>query len=74
MLSQGVCMLYSFFLPKQKVQERMDLAMSEIVKRVSKKTIDPSVDALVFEIVCDDMDDNDVEIPYVRYILPKKIA
>ena len=39
MLSQGVCMLYSSSTPS----DRMDLAMSEVVKRVSEKDIEPRV-------------------------------
>lgn len=54
MISQGVCMLYSFFQPKVKLQERMSMNMEEVVKKVSKRSIAPHEGALVFEICCDD--------------------
>lgn len=72
MLSQGVCMLYSFFLPHAKAAERMNLGMSELVERVSKKSIEPHVRALVFELCCNDLDGEDVEVPYVKYNLARK--
>ncbi|XP_065509365.1 LOW QUALITY PROTEIN: ubiquitin-like modifier-activating enzyme 1 [Caloenas nicobarica] len=67
MLSQGVSMLYSFFMPAAKLRERHDQPMTEIVSRVSKKKLGRHVRALVFELCCNDDTDNDVEVPYVRY-------
>ena len=46
--------------------------MSQVVELVSKKPIPPHVRALVLEICCNDSEGNDLEVPYVKYNLPRK--
>ncbi|KAI8036386.1 hypothetical protein M5D96_010980 [Drosophila gunungcola] len=46
------------------------LPMSEVVRRVSKRRLESHERSLVFEICCNDVDGEDVEVPYVRYTLP----
>ncbi|XP_044943258.1 LOW QUALITY PROTEIN: ubiquitin-like modifier-activating enzyme 1 [Mustela putorius furo] len=69
MLSQGVSMLYSFFMPATKLKERLDQPMTEIVTHVSKRKLGHHVRALVLELCCNDDTGEDVEVPYVRYTI-----
>ncbi|XP_045852589.1 ubiquitin-like modifier-activating enzyme 1 [Meles meles] len=69
MLSRGVSMLYSFFMPATKLQERLDQPMTEIVSHVSKRKLGHHVRALVLELCCNDDTGEDVEVPYVRYTI-----
>jgi len=46
--------------------------LSKVVESVSKKEIPAHVKALVLEICCNDEEGNDLEVPYVKYNLPKR--
>ena len=72
MLSSGICLLYSFFMKKEKVAERLGMLISQVVEAVSKKPMEPHVKALAVELCCNDESGEDVEIPYVRYTLNKE--
>jgi len=68
MISAGVSMLYSFFMTKDKVQERLPMKVSKLIETVSKQALPPNKSYLVMEICCDRVsDDEDVDVPYVRY-------
>lgn len=70
MISQGVSMIYSFFMNAQKMKERLNSPISQVVEKVSKKKIKPHVQTLVLELCCNDKEGEDVETPYVKYKLP----
>lgn len=50
----------------------MKMPMSEVVKTVSKKDIEPHVKALVFELCCNDTDGEDVEVRIYLFSLEVK--
>ncbi|KAK4687153.1 ubiquitin-activating enzyme E1, partial [Tremellales sp. Uapishka_1] len=65
MVSQGVSMLWSAFVPAKKTADRMGMKMSDLVEHVGKKPIPPYVKNLIVEVMVNDEDDEDVEVPYL---------
>lgn len=69
MLSQDVSLIYTFILSKEKREERLAMPLEKLVETISKRSIPPHVNALVFDLCCCDEDGGDVDVPYVRYQL-----
>ncbi|CAD6195430.1 unnamed protein product [Caenorhabditis auriculariae] len=73
MVSAGACLLYAFFMPEARKKQRLNTDLRGIYEELTKKKIDPTVRYIVLEPMMTDPnimdDDNDVEIPYIRYSL-----
>jgi len=70
MISCGVSMIYSFFLSKDKLSERLPKKLSEVVTSITKQPLPTQKNHLTFEICVnrmEDEDDEDVDVPYVKY-------
>ncbi|KAI0089325.1 ubiquitin activating enzyme [Irpex rosettiformis] len=65
MVSQGVSMLWSSFVGKKKSEERLPLKFSKLVETVSKKPIPPHIKHLIVEVMANDEDYEDVEVPFI---------
>lgn len=66
MLSSGVSLLYASFFPPAKLKERYGMKLSKLLETISKKPIPSHQKEVIFEIVAEDQDDEDVEVPYIK--------
>lgn len=64
MVSQGVSMLWSAFTPRARAQERLPKKMSVLVEEVSKKPLPSWQKSLLVEVMANDKEGEDVEVPY----------
>lgn len=69
MLSAGVAMLFAFFMAKDKQRERRGMKIPALVEAVTGKTLPSWQRAIVLEICCNDSEGNDVEVPFIQYML-----
>lgn len=65
MLSSGVSLLYASFFPKAKLNERMGLKLIDLAETVSKKPVPAHQKYVIFEVVTEDAEGEDVEVPYL---------
>jgi len=57
-VSQGVSMLWSQFMPKKEAEERLAMKMGSLIEQISKKPIPPHTKQFLVEVVA-----SDVEVP-----------
>lgn len=68
MLSSGVTLLYSFFIAPNKKKERLQMTVSQAVKEIGKREIGEHEQYLVLDVCVNDLEeDEDQDVPYVRY-------
>ncbi|KZP00032.1 ubiquitin activating enzyme [Calocera viscosa TUFC12733] len=65
MVSSGVSMLWSPFTPKKKSEERLRMKISQLVENVSRKPVPSHAKNLLVEMMVNDEEGEDVEIPFV---------
>lgn len=66
MLSSGVSLLFAAFFPPAKRKDKYGMRLSELVETVTKKPIPPHQKELIFEVVTEDVNGEDVEVPYIK--------
>lgn len=66
MISCGVSILYSNFTNPTKLAERLCMPISEVARTVGKLEFTPTQKYLVLEMCCNDLEGEDVDVPYVR--------
>lgn len=66
MLSSGVSLLYASFFPPAKRNDKYGMKLSQLVEAVSKKPIPEHQKEVIFEVVTEDVDGEDVEVPYIK--------
>ncbi|KAI8945839.1 putative ubiquitin-protein ligase [Xylaria longipes] len=66
MVSSGVSLLYASFFPAAKLKERKAMKLTQLVETVSKKQIPKHQMEIILEVVAEDTNEEDVEVPYIR--------
>lgn len=66
MLSSGVSLLYASFFPPAKLKDRYGMKLSKLVETISKKPIPAHQKEVIFEVVAEDVNEEDVEVPYIK--------
>jgi ubiquitin-activating enzyme E1 len=66
MLSSGVSLLYASFYGAAKLKDRYGMRLSTLVETVSKKQIPSHQKEVMFEVVTEDVNGEDVEVPYIK--------
>jgi len=66
MLSYGVSMLYSFFMPPAKQKARQSKSVKDTIEEVTKTPMAPHAKYVVLEVCCE-QEGEDVDVPYIKF-------
>ncbi|ODV75887.1 E1 ubiquitin-activating protein UBA1 [Cyberlindnera jadinii NRRL Y-1542] len=69
MLSYDVSLLYASFFPPKKVAEKEGMKITQLIKSVTKKDLDSHIKTLILEVCTDDLEGEDVEVPFITITL-----
>lgn len=69
MLSQNTTMLYTFFMSATKYESRKDLLINKVIEKIMGEPIEDHVKSLILEAYCNDADGEEIEVPFIRYLL-----
>jgi len=68
MLSCGVSMIYSFFMAKDKLKERLPKKLTDVIAEITKQAIPETKTYMTMEVCTNRIeDDEEVDVPYIRY-------
>jgi len=69
MMSCNASIIYAFFMTKDKLQDRLNKKLTEVILGVNPKAIPASKSSVVLEVCCSRIeDDEEVDVPFVKYI------
>jgi len=72
MLSYGVSMLYSFFMPPAKQKARQQLSVKAAIEEITKAPLGDEVNYVVLEACCE-QNEEDVDIPFIKFRVNSKV-
>jgi ubiquitin-activating enzyme E1 len=67
MISSGSTIIYTFYSKPDVIQKRMKMKLSNVLEEVSEKPLPPKQKFIIFEACVTDENEEDVEIPSIRY-------
>ncbi len=65
MLSHGSSMLYGFIRNREVMEERLKMPITKLVESIGKKPLPPYATSLVLEMLAEDLEGHDIEVPYI---------
>uniref|UniRef100_A0A915EF50 Ubiquitin-activating enzyme E1 C-terminal domain-containing protein n=1 Tax=Ditylenchus dipsaci TaxID=166011 RepID=A0A915EF50_9BILA len=73
MISSGVALIYAFFQSSSTKDDRFARDVVEVVEAVTRKPVTEHKRSLVLEVMAQNEQEEDIEIPVIKYNIPERI-